>query len=489
MRTFLKGLALLAAITSVTWIAVIWHWQSTHRDMSAEDLVVYLVLLPLVLFALVLALRWAVRGAVARQVSAAPAAASAGGTPAATNDAGPPSTESRERALAWPLMGAWVAGPAGDDVAGLLEAARSGKPGPAPDPALRDGQGLPVMCARAASIDTRAVDQAWGDWSRGPKDGEPISAPRAHVMRALAALAQVLASAREKTSEWWEGLEEEQRRSAPRVRVLASWPESWVEGERAWARHWLMSQRPALDGDELGIERWLVQQLPPGSGPEAWQHADRLLLALERERSEDLVLLTACHSDLSDSAIDALERASLLFNADRHPKGRMPGEGAAALLLRRSGMPREGAQFDALAWLHRPACIRREKSIDAAGRTSADIAREAAATAMKVAAVEPADLLALCSDAERHSPRATELFGTTIELLPALDPVEDMRLLGVVQGHAAATGALWAVAGAAAQAREAQRPALALSLADAHWRMAMVVRHEPPPSPVQRATA
>jgi hypothetical protein len=83
----------------------------------------------------------------------------------------------------------------------------------------------------------------------------------------------------------------------------------------------------------------------------------------------------------------------------------------------------------------------------------------------------------LCSDADRHSPRATELFGTTIELLPELDPIEDMRLLGVVQGHASHTGALWAVAGAALQAREAQRPALALSLADPHWRMAMVVRH------------
>ena len=118
-------------------------------------------------------------------------------------------------------------------------------------------------------------------------------------------------------------------------------------------------------------------------------------------------------------------------------------------------------------------------SIDAPGRTSAEVARQAVADAIAVAGMDAAEVAALCSDADRHSPRATELFGTTIELLPGLDPVEDIRLLGVVQGHASQTGALWAVAGAALQACEAERPALALSLADAHWRMAMVVRHAP----------
>jgi hypothetical protein len=168
-----------------------------------------------------------------------------------------------------------------------------------------------------------------------------------------------------------------------------------------------------------------------------------------------------------------------LFSADRHPKGLMPGEGAAVVLMMRPGPPEHAVQVDAMAWLHRPTCVRREKSIDAPGRTSADVARHAVSDAAAAAAVDAAELAALCSDAERHSPRATELFGTSIELMPGLDPVEDMRLLGVVQGHAAHTGAWWAVAGAALLSRQSERPALALSLADPHWRMALVVRHAP----------
>jgi hypothetical protein len=472
MKTFLTAVALLAAITSVLWIAVIWHWQATHRDMSAQDLMVYLVLLPLVVFALVASLGWAWRGAQARQAASASAFA---GTPAA-GKASPPANESREQGMAWPLLGAWVVGPAGDDLAGLLEAARSGKPGPVPDQALRDGQGLPIMCARVASIQTAAIEQAWAEWSRSRHEGALGAAPQAHVMRALAALAQALAPSRDKIREASEAVSGDGSKTA-RVRVLAAWPESWKEDDRAWASAWLNAELNSMGGEESGTERWLVQHLPPGSGPQAWQQADRLLLALERERCDDLVLVLACHSDLSEAAVDALERSGRLFCADRHAKGQMPGEGAAALLLMRSSPTEHAPQLEPMAWLHRPACARREKSVGTPGRTSAEVARQAVSDAMAAAAIDGAELAALCSDAERHSPRATELFGTSIELLPGLDPVEDMRLLGVVQGHACHTGAWWAVAGAALQAHESERPTLALSLADSHWRMAMVVRH------------
>ncbi|MGM9485729.1 hypothetical protein [Ideonella sp. YS5] len=476
MKTFLKALALLAAITSVVWIAVIWHWQSTHRDMSAEDLAIDLVILPLVVFALVVGMRWAWRGAVARQ--AASLALAPGAATAAATHAQGPAVEDRDRALAWPLLGAWVAGPAGNDVAGLLDAAKSGKPGPAPDSTLRDDQGLPIMCARASAIDTAAIEQAWTDWNRGQKDGAQRAAPRAHAIRALAALAQTLAPSGEKVMEWWQSVPDDRRERA-RVRVLVAWPEGWTDDDRAWAFAWLNAQLAGLGGEELGAERWLAQHLPAVSGPQAWQQADRLLLALERECCDDLVLLLACHSNVSEPAVEAMERSGRLFCADRRPSGEMPGEGAAALLLMRAGRSRDAGQMDAMAWLHRPACVRRDKSIHAPGRTSAEVARQAVSEAVAAAAINASDLAGLCSDAERHSPRATELFGTSIELMPSLDPVEDMRLLGVVQGHAAHTGACWAVAGAALQARESERPTLALSLADPHWRMALVVRHAP----------
>jgi hypothetical protein len=486
MKTILKAVALLAAVTCVVWIAVIWHWQVTHRDMSADDLVLYLVVLPLVVFALSVALRWAVRGALSRQgeAGAAPVAA---GSPESDHGTTQQAAEGRERSLAWPVLGAWILGPAGDDVSALIEAARAGKPGPVPDRELRNSKGLPVLCARAAAIDTAPLEQAWQEW-RQRQVSTALRVPQPQVVRALSALRGAMACAADGLLEWLQSMAQE-RRCLARVRVLAAWPEGWTEQDRAWTESWLRDSLLDLAGDALPGEHWLLQHLPACSGAQAWQHVDQLLLALERELCDDVVLLLACHSEVNETAVDVLERSGRLFCADRHPKGLMPGEGAAAILLARAGAHQQAKAREAMAWLHRPAWARREKSVDAPGRTSAEVACGAVADAIAMAGIDAAEVAALCSDADRHSPRATELFGTTIELLPGLDPVEDMRLLGVVQGHASQTGALWAVAGAALLAREAERPALALSLADPHWRMALVARHAPAASSATAANA
>jgi hypothetical protein len=480
MKTFFKGLALLAAVTCVVWIAVLWRWQAAHRVASADDVLVYLVALPLVVFALAAALSWAVGRAWARQQAAGAAAAAATSARAAA-PAAVPNTGARERGLGWPVFGAWCSGPAGDDVEALLDAAKAGKPGPAPDAQLRDEDGLPVFCARSTALATDGVQAAWAAWSAtSAAPGGPPARP--HVLRALAALEPLLAPAGELVQGWAETLPAERGRTA-RVRLLAAWPASWREGERLWADAWLHARCAGLAPQAIGADRWVAHPLPPGSGPQAWGAADALLLALERECSDDRLLLLACHSDLGDDAVQALERQQRLFSADRRPKGWMPGEGAAALLLARAGTATPPGVPAPLGWLHRPVCLRRDKSIDAAGRTGAETARQAAAEALTAAGMEAAQVAALCSDADRHSARATELFATTVELLPDLDPIEDMRLLGAVQGHAAQTGALWAVAGALTQAAAAERPALALSLADEHWRLAAVARHLPPAAP------
>jgi len=393
-----------------------------------------------------------------------------------------PGAGERERGLCWPLLGAWAAGPAGDDVAAVMEAAKTGSPGPAPDTELRDEQGLPVMCARSKSLEPAALELAWAQWRQSSAANADASRPAAHLMRALSALEPLLQQAGLKLQAWATATAKQAPRQA-RVRVLPAWPEAWSEPEQSWATAWLRTQWPHLAPGLVDADRWLLQPFPAGSGPQAWQSADGLLLALERERCDDVVLLLACHSELSEAAVQAWERQGRLFSASERPKGRMPGEGAAVLLLARPGEQGMPDPREPVAWLHRPVCLRRDKSIDAPGRTTADATRQAVAQALTVAGAGAAEAAGLCCDADRHSPRATELFATTIELLPDLDPIEDMRLLGAVQGHAGHTGALWAVAGAAVQAQASERPALALSLADEHWRMALVVRHQPHAGP------
>ncbi|HEX7639364.1 MAG TPA: hypothetical protein VF457_13290, partial [Burkholderiaceae bacterium] len=75
MKSLVKGAALFVALTCLVWIGVLWRWRATQRDMGVDDIVVYLGLLPVVVFALVLAGRWAVTAALAAQDGQAAAAA------------------------------------------------------------------------------------------------------------------------------------------------------------------------------------------------------------------------------------------------------------------------------------------------------------------------------------------------------------------------------------------------------------------------------
>lgn len=105
MSSFIKGVALFVAITCAIWVAVLWRWEATSRDMNTPDIVVYLGLLPLTVFGLALLLRWAWRGAAQRQAASAAAAATASTGPGA---AAAPSADEARRHATMQLLAAHV---------------------------------------------------------------------------------------------------------------------------------------------------------------------------------------------------------------------------------------------------------------------------------------------------------------------------------------------------------------------------------------------
>jgi preprotein translocase subunit SecY len=58
MVTALKVALLLIVITAMVWLSTLWRWQSAHINPSGEQLLLYLVLLPLVLTAGLLLALW-----------------------------------------------------------------------------------------------------------------------------------------------------------------------------------------------------------------------------------------------------------------------------------------------------------------------------------------------------------------------------------------------------------------------------------------------
>ncbi|MEH3087673.1 MAG: hypothetical protein PGN26_14330 [Xylophilus ampelinus] len=488
MRALLRAAALLLAVTCAVWVAVLWHWQASRRAVDADDIVLYLAVLPLAAWGLALAVRWAVRAASQRQARGArPAAGPASGAapvpvPATSSD--PAGGEA-----SWWLLGAWAHTAAGEGVDALRDAAAAGAPRPVPDAELLDDDGLPVLAARIAGL------------ALPPRDALPASADGTpvpdRVRRALACLSAPLRGLAPALAERMQdvpGGDAPDRPwaapagAAPQPRVLAAWPSDWSDAACAAARDWLADElrrhlRACLPPAPQGVpaEAWPLpdEAIQAGrmSGSELLASAGRLLATLRAQDRADPVALLACHSDLDAHAVSAPDGGGLFHPAHR-PRAPMAGEGAAALLLAAAA---PAAAADGPAVRCAPPAFAPPVVADAAGAAG----RASAADTLRLverslAGVVPEGVVArVVGDVGQHAAAAAELYAAALALLPALDAGADLLLAGTVTGRLGPAAALAALALAADAARAEGRPALAVSLGDAGGRMAAVLRPEP----------
>lgn len=503
MKKIVWGLALLVAVCCAVWLAVLWRWQATGHDMTAEDFAIYLVLLPLVVFSLVLALRWAWRGAESRQAARAAAAAAAlaegasAGASSSRAAGGASGSEEAQRHATAQLLSAHLLCAGGDSPQALLEAGGAGKPLPKLDRLLQNAEGLPVMSARISEL---ALDELKAQLPQlqarlrrrtsAPADMEAPASPLPpdHVQRALAALQTPLRQAMQSLQPWQDRFTEADHPSV--LRLLLSCPAWWTDAERelaeAWAR--LLLTPDQNEDEEQGGQAAAALRLSAecrALGPvELWAEADRRLQMLRRDKRADVLLLAACHSDLSAEAIALLESQRRLFSPGQQPKGQIPSEAAAVLVLAPADWPAAPEADKPPIHLHRPALMKRDKAIEAAGSVSSQVLGEVLSIALAAARLSTDQVAAVVCDADQHTPRGTELFGTTLKALPHLDPADHLCMTGSITGHGEA-GALMVVAAAAARAQADQRPCLGLALGDSHWRLALLAR---PPAQAAQAT-
>jgi len=483
LNRLVKGFALFVAIGCVVWIAVLWRWQATARDMSTGDIVAYLFLLPVTVFVVVLLGRWAWVGAnerAARQAEARAAAPATAAAPAAGGD-------EAERHATVQVLAALVATAAGSSPSDLVGAARDGAPRPGLDPELRDDDGLPLLAARMADGDGRALEAESEALVAAVHAAHPEWADQVAfdtVWRALTILREPLLRAVDALGPWAPLLIPEvppkaDGRGERCVRVLLGWPATWTEHEqelgRTVAADWLAQQGAnVLPGTQITISAQAV------GGEELLLQADRLMQTLARARHDEPVIVAACHSTIGDAAVAALEGQGLLYHPQRRPKGQMPAEAAAALVLAGPTWPAAEDADGPLPHLHRPALLRRDKSIDAPGRVGPQTASAAIQSALGAGRMEAAAVAGLVGDADQHTERAAEFFQAAAETLPELDAGEDLCTIGHVTGAVGGVGALLVVACAVELARSGEKPCLALVVGDPHTRLALLALPGPP---------
>lgn len=488
MNRFFKGVALFVVIACVVWVAVLWRWQATARDMTTDDIVVYLGLLPLTVFAVALLGGWAWRSFSARE---AERAANVAAVPVA---APAPAGDEKERHLTVQLLAARVLTAAGASASELLSSARAGEPRPALDAELRDDEGLPLLAARIAAVDGLALEQEAQEPLAGLRAHRPewagLPVPE-HVWRAVAALREPLEQAVEALAPWaprWAAVDASRPAAANddgNIRVLLGWPAGWSDFEQELARTLAAGWLARLAAAVLPGARFTITAQALG-GEDLVLRADQLMLALARAEQHAPLIVAACHSAIGAEAVAALEGSGQLFSA-RRPKGAIAAEAAAALVVAGADWPAAPDADAPVPHLHRPALLRRDKSIDAPGRVGPQTAVAAMCAALVGSRLEASAVTALVSDADQHTARAAECFAAAADVLPDLEPGDDVWTVGHVTGAIGGVAALVLVACAAERAHSGESPCLALTVGESFARLALVAVPAAPVDPLAAA--
>jgi hypothetical protein len=522
------GLGLVVFVT--VWAVTLWRWHRSQAPVGSEEAVEQLLLLPAGI-ALLACLVW-VAATRLRAWTTRPVASQVVSPPPVPAKPGEPAVAASAQASASVLsiLAEAVSLPHAEapDAAWSMLSSSALRPGL--DPLLRDADGWPVFASRMSELDTQ-------DWLAAHADLVDAELPEG-VLRALALLegpwhellaslpsiGRGLAGDPAQGAHHIEGADRIQcaggpnflagvgrpgaaaqearhRERAAALDIHVCLPAGWSERHRDKALAWLRQQAgPALDWTRstgAGEPGWSVQFL--NAPEEAWDAWSRTLLHVAAEPRPRASLLVAAHSLIDEVAVAAMQARGELFTG-AHQGGRVPGEGAAGLLLANRALL-ESLPPEAMAaspWLGAPVAAHRQRSADRAGRPGADELAHAIRQALLSAASEPETTQAwwCVGDADHRPGRVGELFEAFQTLQPDGDASLGVHRVGDAWGELGVVRALAPLALAASALRHGQAPlqarqaAVVVTLSQcAHRRWAIPVwpASRPAQSPIAHA--
>lgn len=446
-RNLAADSAIALAVCCGCWFASVAYLRSTPNPPTGIAIGALLIAVP----AALLCALWVGRNAM-RARAAAPAAAA---KPAAPACAAAPEALPAIAAGAVRLRG-------GDSAEALAEALRTNSAPCELDGELTDDAGYPVLSGRVEHADPVSAREVMGAWLA--RHGRAELCFGDEQWRALAMGGAVVADLARHAMlhpllpDYLGATPDERDAVAlPTLHVAALLPGAWHAEQRLAAAQWM---------------RHLVEQhgWPAPRLQLAADGADGFSLPAALRAAPGMTLLVACDSHLSDDTLRDWHDRGVLFTG-RNPRGQIPGEGAAGLLLA-DAVQAALLPSESLATLHGACEGRRSESADP---RRCELLASLARQSLKEAGTKSDCVAMICSDADMRPDRMGELMAMAHAVLPHLE-LDAMLNVGASCGSAGAVGALSALALAAQQARSDGGQVLCVSNADARYRCAVLVR-------------
>lgn len=494
MVNWFKNMLMALVAFAASWSGAIWFWRANNRVPVTQDLVIYLLLVPVGLL-----LAWWLAKLVYRRATAIPALPAAA-APGASPDAAAAPKPIPNQALT--IVAAALRSPHGGSAHELAALLAARKARPNLDPELYDDSGYPIMSARIGDLDTGPLQEEMADWFI--QDGMPAPRYSTEQWRALAAggavvteLAVYLAG-HQQLPEYSPipppcystaaGRQDDTDISAvlPMLQLMAVCPSDWQPAHRQAAAYWF---RHLIVRAGWPLER--IAPLPdtPDHAGDAtdvygWAPLAALLAAQGRavlQRDENragstLAMVVACASALGEASVERLNAEGSLFTA-AHAQGRIPGEGAAGLLLtdqRQAAMlPADESERIELQAVRSGL---RGTSADQGKRVDGSMLRALSEQTMRDTACAPEQITAIVADSDHRTSRVMELISLATELFPDLDHGADMLSIGAACGSCGAVGYVTALAAARQLALERNGAVLCAGNQDALRRCVALLR-------------
>jgi hypothetical protein len=484
--------AWLAFVMFVTvWAVTLWQWHRSQKSVTGEAAATQLVFLPMGI-TLIALLAWAgasrLRAWLSQPIEAGAARSALDVRVAAPLDSAQPDATPVRLAC---ILAEAVSLPQGDDPEQAWSALRESRVRPALDPFLQDADGLPVFTSRlpdlsiAEWLDAHAeladvalpecvlramalIESPWYQLLAALPDVRCMPGVGAHADEESASLNSTIPMSLGPTCLSGVGQSQEladlarRHDMCPTLDIQIWLPSAWLPGHREAFVDWLKLQAG-------GAQDWTQSA---GSGEPTWtplaldapeEGWDSLVLRLQQLDAASrpgLLIVLAVQSLVDDNSVMSMQARGELFTG-RHQAGRVPGEGAAGLLL--SNALVRGVDSALHPWLGQPAAVTRQRSADHNARPGSAELVAAAREAMQpwghhLCDASAKDAWWCVSDADHRPSRATELFEASLTLQPQADASQAVQRLGDAWGDLGVARALVPAALGSAAVRQGLSP-------------------------------